>query len=143
MEAIRLQPTFAIAWSNLAGLFMETGELQKALAYYKVCTTVTRSFCCKFFCPLAKHLVMCLTLALATYQHITQWSSLIGFFGVFSLFVLFFLHGFFGLLGWLCGCHLAFLHMFMSQCWSLIWSLVCSNDNRRLYGLSPTLQMHI
>jgi protein O-GlcNAc transferase len=35
MEAIRLQPTFAIAWSNLAGLLMEAGELQKALTYYK------------------------------------------------------------------------------------------------------------
>jgi tetratricopeptide (TPR) repeat protein len=47
MEAIRLQPTFAIAWSNLAGLLMEAGELQKALTYYKVCNTVTRYFCCE------------------------------------------------------------------------------------------------
>mgnify|MGYP000382591019 FL=1 len=35
-EAIRIQPTFAIAWSNIAGLFMEAGDYQKALAYYKV-----------------------------------------------------------------------------------------------------------
>ena len=36
MEALRIQPTFAIAWSNLAGLFMEAGDYTKALAYYKV-----------------------------------------------------------------------------------------------------------
>lgn len=36
MEALRIQPTFAIAWSNLAGLFMEAGDYAKALAYYKV-----------------------------------------------------------------------------------------------------------
>jgi tetratricopeptide (TPR) repeat protein len=35
-EALRIQPTFAIAWSNLAGLLMEAGELQRALNYYKV-----------------------------------------------------------------------------------------------------------
>jgi protein O-GlcNAc transferase len=46
MEAIRLQPTFAIAWSNLAGLFMEAGELQKALAYYKVCAMATNCSSC-------------------------------------------------------------------------------------------------
>lgn len=36
MEALRIQPTFAIAWSNLAGLFMESGDLNRALQYYKV-----------------------------------------------------------------------------------------------------------
>lgn len=36
MEALRIQPTFAIAWSNLAGLFMESGDLNRALLYYKV-----------------------------------------------------------------------------------------------------------
>lgn len=36
VEALRIQPTFAIAWSNLAGLLMEAGELQRALNYYKV-----------------------------------------------------------------------------------------------------------
>jgi protein O-GlcNAc transferase len=44
MEAIRLQPTFAIAWSNLAGLFMEAGELQKALAYYKEAIRIKPNF---------------------------------------------------------------------------------------------------
>lgn len=36
VEAIRLQPNFAIAWSNLAGLFMEANDLNRALQYYKV-----------------------------------------------------------------------------------------------------------
>ena len=36
VEALRIQPKFAIAWSNLAGLFMEAGDLKKALQYYKV-----------------------------------------------------------------------------------------------------------
>lgn len=36
IEALRIQPTFAIAWSNLAGLFMEAGDLNRALVYYKV-----------------------------------------------------------------------------------------------------------
>jgi len=36
VEALRIQPSFAIAWSNLAGLLMEAGELQRALNYYKV-----------------------------------------------------------------------------------------------------------
>jgi len=35
MEALRIQPSFAIAWSNLAGLFMEAGDYTKALTYYK------------------------------------------------------------------------------------------------------------
>lgn len=35
VEALRIQPKFAIAWSNLAGLFMEAGDLKKALQYYK------------------------------------------------------------------------------------------------------------
>lgn len=35
LEAVRIQPTFAIAWSNLAGLFMESGDLNRALQYYK------------------------------------------------------------------------------------------------------------
>ncbi|KAJ6883911.1 hypothetical protein NC652_031005 [Populus alba x Populus x berolinensis] len=35
LEALRIQPTFAIAWSNLAGLFMESGDLNRALQYYK------------------------------------------------------------------------------------------------------------
>lgn len=36
LEALRMQPNFAIAWSNLAGLFMEAGDLNRALLYYKV-----------------------------------------------------------------------------------------------------------
>lgn len=36
VEALRIQPNFAIAWSNLAGLFMEAGDLNRALQYYKV-----------------------------------------------------------------------------------------------------------
>lgn len=36
LEALRIDPTFAIAWSNLAGLFMEGGDLNRALIYYKV-----------------------------------------------------------------------------------------------------------
>lgn len=36
LEALRIQPTFAIAWSNLAGIFMESGDLNRALQYYKV-----------------------------------------------------------------------------------------------------------
>lgn len=36
LEALRIQPNFAIAWSNLAGLFMESGDLNRALQYYKV-----------------------------------------------------------------------------------------------------------
>ena len=35
VEALRIQPKFAIAWSNLAGLFMEAGDLKRALQYYK------------------------------------------------------------------------------------------------------------
>ncbi|KAJ6951663.1 hypothetical protein NC653_040955 [Populus alba x Populus x berolinensis] len=35
LEALRIQPSFAIAWSNLAGLFMESGDLNRALQYYK------------------------------------------------------------------------------------------------------------
>ncbi|KAJ6761637.1 UDP-N-ACETYLGLUCOSAMINE--PEPTIDE N-ACETYLGLUCOSAMINYLTRANSFERASE SEC-RELATED [Salix koriyanagi] len=35
LEALRIQPNFAIAWSNLAGLFMESGDLNRALQYYK------------------------------------------------------------------------------------------------------------
>jgi protein O-GlcNAc transferase len=35
LEALRIQPTFAIAWSNLAGICMEWGDLQRALAYYQ------------------------------------------------------------------------------------------------------------
>lgn len=39
IEALRIDPQFAIAWSNLAGLFMEAGDLDKALLYYKVNAT--------------------------------------------------------------------------------------------------------
>ena len=39
LEALRIQPTFAIAWSNLAGLFMESGDFNRALQYYKVWLT--------------------------------------------------------------------------------------------------------
>ena len=39
LDALGIQPTFAIAWSNLAGLFMEAGDLNRALQYYKVRTT--------------------------------------------------------------------------------------------------------
>lgn len=36
VEALRVQPTLPVAWSNLAGLFMETGDYNKALQCYKV-----------------------------------------------------------------------------------------------------------
>lgn len=39
LDALGIQPTFAIAWSNLAGLFMEAGDLNRALQYYKVGTS--------------------------------------------------------------------------------------------------------
>lgn len=35
LEALKIQPTFAIAWSNLAGICMEWGDLPRALAYYE------------------------------------------------------------------------------------------------------------
>ncbi|CAN0503925.1 unnamed protein product, partial [Ectocarpus sp. 12 AP-2014] len=35
LEAIRIQPSFAIAWSNLAGIFKEEGNLTTAVAYYR------------------------------------------------------------------------------------------------------------
>lgn len=42
MEALRIQPTFAVAWSNLASLFMDAGDLNRALQYYKVWNTLNR-----------------------------------------------------------------------------------------------------
>ncbi|KAG4148755.1 hypothetical protein ERO13_D05G303601v2 [Gossypium hirsutum] len=36
LEALCIQPTFAIAWSNLAGLFMDSGDLNRAFQYYKM-----------------------------------------------------------------------------------------------------------
>jgi protein O-GlcNAc transferase len=44
LEAIRIDPQFAIAWSNLAGLFMEVGDLNKAMQYYKVNITSAWAF---------------------------------------------------------------------------------------------------
>ena len=44
LEAIRIDPHFAIAWSNLAGLFMEVGDLNKAMQYYKVNATMVQAF---------------------------------------------------------------------------------------------------
>ncbi|RYR38801.1 hypothetical protein Ahy_A09g043986 isoform A [Arachis hypogaea] len=44
LEALRIQPTFAIAWSNLAGLFMESGDLNRALQYYKEAVKLKPSF---------------------------------------------------------------------------------------------------
>lgn len=41
-EALRIQPTFAIAWSNLAGLYLEAGDLSSALLYYKVCLLLVK-----------------------------------------------------------------------------------------------------
>ncbi len=35
LEALKIQPSFAIAWSNIAGICMEWGDLQRALAYYQ------------------------------------------------------------------------------------------------------------
>ncbi|CAN0346546.1 unnamed protein product [Ectocarpus sp. 6 AP-2014] len=35
LEAIRIQPFFAIAWSNLAGIVKEEGNLTTAVAYYR------------------------------------------------------------------------------------------------------------
>ncbi|EFJ26869.1 hypothetical protein SELMODRAFT_412702 [Selaginella moellendorffii] len=35
LNGFRIQPTFAIAWSNLAGLLMEAGDYERALAYYQ------------------------------------------------------------------------------------------------------------
>ncbi|GFY81729.1 tetratricopeptide repeat (TPR)-like superfamily protein [Actinidia rufa] len=43
-EALRIQPTFAIAWSNLAGLFMEAGDLNRALQYYKEAVKLKPTF---------------------------------------------------------------------------------------------------
>lgn len=43
MEALRIQPAFAVAWSNLASLFMDAGDLNRALQYYKVWSTLYRS----------------------------------------------------------------------------------------------------
>lgn len=53
LEALRIQPTFAIAWSNLAGLFMESGDFNRALQYYKVCLFFTSHAWVKFL----KHLI--------------------------------------------------------------------------------------
>lgn len=44
LEAVRIQPTFAIAWSNLAGLFMESGDLNRALQYYKEAVKLKPAF---------------------------------------------------------------------------------------------------
>ncbi|KAI3683413.1 hypothetical protein L1987_83916 [Smallanthus sonchifolius] len=44
LEALRIQPTFAIAWSNLAGLFMESGDLSRALQYYKEAVKLKPTF---------------------------------------------------------------------------------------------------
>uniref|UniRef100_A0A453BT57 Uncharacterized protein n=3 Tax=Triticinae TaxID=1648030 RepID=A0A453BT57_AEGTS len=44
LEAIRIDPHFAIAWSNLAGLFMEVGDLNKAMQYYKEAVKLKPSF---------------------------------------------------------------------------------------------------
>ncbi|KAJ0015018.1 hypothetical protein Pint_20284 [Pistacia integerrima] len=44
LEALRIQPTFAIAWSNLAGLFMESGDLNRALQYYKEAVKLKPTF---------------------------------------------------------------------------------------------------
>ncbi|XP_039006176.1 probable UDP-N-acetylglucosamine--peptide N-acetylglucosaminyltransferase SEC [Hibiscus syriacus] len=35
LESLRIQPMFAIAWSNVAGLFMDSSDLNRALQYYK------------------------------------------------------------------------------------------------------------
>ena len=35
LEAIRVKPDFAIAWSNLAGVFKEEGQLPTAISYCK------------------------------------------------------------------------------------------------------------
>jgi len=45
IEALRIDPHFAIAWSNLAGLFMEAGDLDKALMYYKVTVRTVFDHC--------------------------------------------------------------------------------------------------
>ncbi|MBA0668612.1 hypothetical protein Goklo_001504 [Gossypium klotzschianum] len=44
LEALRIQPTFAIAWSNLAGLFMDSGDLNRALQYYKEAVKLKPTF---------------------------------------------------------------------------------------------------
>ncbi|KAL0358434.1 UNVERIFIED_CONTAM: putative UDP-N-acetylglucosamine--peptide N-acetylglucosaminyltransferase SEC [Sesamum angustifolium] len=44
LDALRIQPTFAIAWSNLAGLFMEAGDLNRALQYYKEAVKLKPNF---------------------------------------------------------------------------------------------------
>ncbi|KAA3480326.1 putative UDP-N-acetylglucosamine--peptide N-acetylglucosaminyltransferase SEC [Gossypium australe] len=44
LEALRIQPNFAIAWSNLAGLFMEAGDLNRALQYYKEAVRLKPAF---------------------------------------------------------------------------------------------------
>jgi tetratricopeptide (TPR) repeat protein len=35
LEAIRIRPDFAIAWSNLAGVFKDEGQLKTSIAYYQ------------------------------------------------------------------------------------------------------------
>ncbi|CAL5413958.1 unnamed protein product [Camellia sinensis] len=44
VEALRIQPNFAIAWSNLAGLFMEAGDLNRSLQYYKEAVKLKPAF---------------------------------------------------------------------------------------------------
>ncbi|CAN4095950.1 unnamed protein product [Withania somnifera] len=44
VEALRIQPTFAVAWSNLVSLFMDTGDLNRALQYYKEAVKLKPNF---------------------------------------------------------------------------------------------------
>lgn len=44
MEAIRIRPEFAIAWSNLAGIFKDQGDIETALNYYKEAIRLSPEF---------------------------------------------------------------------------------------------------
>lgn len=44
LEAIRIQPSFAVAWSNLAGVFKDQGDLETAVAYYNEAIRLTPEF---------------------------------------------------------------------------------------------------
>ncbi|KAJ1456446.1 hypothetical protein M885DRAFT_173805 [Pelagophyceae sp. CCMP2097] len=48
MEAIRLQPGAAIAWSNLAGLFKDEGQVATSVAYYREALRLAPS-CADFY----------------------------------------------------------------------------------------------
>ncbi|KAJ0840542.1 putative non-specific serine/threonine protein kinase [Helianthus annuus] len=46
LEALYIQPTFGIFYSNLAGLFMESGDLSRAHQYYKAFGMAAEAIVC-------------------------------------------------------------------------------------------------